>query len=196
MIDSNVPAISPLDPDAARARLRAHHLALRRATTRAERAALSARVVGHLAGHPWVCAAGTLAAFMGVGGEPVLGEALSALGCRIALPRTTPEGLRFHLWDGGALHAGQLGVPEPDAALPPVLPGEIDLWLIPGVVFDRAGNRLGRGKGHYDRALAGLTSRRVGVTFAAHIVDAVPAAAHDVPMHALLTEEGWLNLLG
>jgi 5-formyltetrahydrofolate cyclo-ligase len=64
---------------------------------------------------------------------------------------------------------------------------------VPGLGFGRDGTRLGRGKGHYDRFLPGLSSTAFlcGVCFRCQVSDALPVESHDVPMDALLTESGW-----
>jgi 5-formyltetrahydrofolate cyclo-ligase len=69
------------------------------------------------------------------------------------------------------------------------------LLLVPLSAFDAAGNRIGYGAGHYDRAIArlaakGMTPRLIGIAFACQEVEAVPAEPHDVPLDAILTEDG------
>ncbi len=56
---------------------------------------------------------------------------------------------------GTALHRAPLDLLEPGSSAPIVLPSEIDAVLVPGMAFDSAGGRLGRGKGFYDRFLSG-----------------------------------------
>lgn len=150
------------------------------------RAAGSAAIRAHIAG--LLPAEGLIAAYIAIGGEPSIHTAVPRE--RLVLPRTTAAGLVFHRWDGSPFVRGQMGVPEPDAALPTVAPSDVALWLVPGVVFDRAGNRLGYGKGHYDRALVGVPGRKIGVAWAMQVVESVPAEAHDVPMDGMVTEEG------
>ena len=75
------------------------------------------------------------------------------------------------------------------------------LLLVPLSAFDAAGNRIGYGAGHYDRAIArlrakGMTPRLVGIAFACQEVEAVPAERHDVPLDAILTEDGLRHLGG
>jgi len=70
-----------------------------------------------------------------------------------------------------------------------------DTMLMPLAAFDDHGNRLGYGAGHYDRAIArlhgvGKEPRLIGCAFACQRVEAIPAEPHDVPLHAILTEEG------
>jgi 5-formyltetrahydrofolate cyclo-ligase len=66
--------------------------------------------------------------------------------------------------------------------------GNIDLIVIPGVAFDLSLNRLGRGKGYYDRFLAHHPNAyRLGVCFKFQMVDEVPTEPFDLPMHELIT---------
>jgi len=66
----------------------------------------------------------------------------------------------------------------------------IDLYIIPGVAFDKQGNRLGRGGGFYDKLLFGKNSFKIGLAFEIQIVDTVPHEAHDIPMDFVVTERG------
>jgi 5-formyltetrahydrofolate cyclo-ligase len=69
------------------------------------------------------------------------------------------------------------------------------LFLVPGVAFDEAGARLGRGVGWYDRLLGRFSSaRRWGLAFALQVVPALPVDPWDVPMDAVVTERGRLDL--
>jgi len=59
--------------------------------------------------------------------------------------------------------------------------GEIELAIIPGMAFDSAGHRLGRGKGYYDRLLPNLkTAKLTGICFPFQLLEEVPAEAHDI----------------
>ncbi len=125
--------------------------------------------------------------------RPLL-RALDAAGHVLALPVTPPRGrpLRFRRWRFGApLVPGGFGtsVPPPDA--PEVVP---DALLVPLLAFDAAGRRLGYGGGFYDRTLAALPGAwALGVAFAGQQVAKVPAGAHDVPLHGIATEAGFLR---
>lgn len=105
------------------------------------------------------------------------------------------------------LKPGRYGIAEPDPIRCPAIdmdaaPGSAssfapDIAVIPGVAFDRQGNRLGHGAGYYDRFLAHPAMARtalVGLAYAFQIVPALPVAPWDRPVHALCTEEGltWL----
>ena len=72
----------------------------------------------------------------------------------------------------------------------PLVPRTIDLVIVPGLAFDTAGNRLGRGGGFYDRFLRRLrrSATTVGFAFDAQIVDAVPADDRDFAMDTIVTD--------
>ena len=80
----------------------------------------------------------------------------------------------------------------------PVPVDSLDAVVVPGLAFDRAGNRLGRGAGVYDRFLASLppTTLRIGLIPSALLVDRLPTDPHDVPMHAVVTEHGIVRTTG
>lgn len=72
-----------------------------------------------------------------------------------------------------------------------------DVMAVPGVYFDGQGGRLGRGKGYYDRYLAGFPGRKVGVCSAAQVLeDSLARETFDVRMDALCTELKWVPLDG
>ncbi len=139
----------------------------------------------------------TIAAYCPIGSEadPALltGAAVSA-GCALALPhvvdRITP--LRFLAWvEGATLAIGPHGLNQPPADAPECRP---DIILTPLVAFDARLNRLGQGAGHYDRAFTGLPDAwRVGVAWSVQRVDTLPADPWDVPLHAVITEQGWIT---
>ncbi|MFQ5912290.1 MAG: 5-formyltetrahydrofolate cyclo-ligase [Nitrospinota bacterium] len=74
----------------------------------------------------------------------------------------------------------------------PVEPGRMDCFVIPGVVFDRRGFRLGFGKGYYDGLLASARTDawRIGLAFSSQLAGRLPRAEWDVPMHRIVTESG------
>lgn len=74
-----------------------------------------------------------------------------------------------------------------------ISPEEIDLCLIPGIAFDRFGNRLGFGSGYYDRYLTQIkhTVPRVALAHSCQIYHGIlPTDQYDLPMHYMLTEYG------
>ena len=112
-------------------------------------------------------------------------------GVRVALPDVvaakTP--LVFRPWQPDVpTRRGVYGIPVPDTA-DEVRP---DAVIAPLVGFDAAGYRLGYGGGFYDRTLAALDPEPfiVGVGYECSRIDTVQPAAHDVPMHRIVTEGG------
>jgi 5-formyltetrahydrofolate cyclo-ligase len=121
-------------------------------------------------------------------------EAL-AHGKRVAIP-AYQNGLDLYLprliTDVSAdLVAGKYGIREPGPHCPVIELKDHDLIIVPGVAFDLAGHRLGRGKGYYDRMLAGLRGRRCGVAFDAQVVEELPSEPHDIRMDFLATPSRW-----
>jgi 5-formyltetrahydrofolate cyclo-ligase len=76
-----------------------------------------------------------------------------------------------------------------------VSPEALDLVVVPGVVFDQQGHRLGYGRGFYDRALTECTRNcvKVGFAFDFQLIETLPAVAHDRPLSVLMTEARTLN---
>ena len=85
------------------------------------------------------------------------------------------------------LEPDDLGIDKPvnGVAVPPE---SLDLVLVPGVAFDRTGNRIGYGRGFFDRYLAKCTCPAVGLAYELQMVDGIEASCHDVPMTKILYE--------
>jgi 5-formyltetrahydrofolate cyclo-ligase len=86
------------------------------------------------------------------------------------------------------LESGAYGVREPRADLPVVEVHELGLLLVPGVVFDEEGNRIGFGKGYYDRVLASYHGSSVTLIFACQLVEKVPVDAWDERVGKVISE--------
>lgn len=73
----------------------------------------------------------------------------------------------------------------------PVEPEEFDLIVVPGVVFDRNMNRIGFGKGYYDRILCRKRKNAKAVAFAYgfQVFEKIPAESHDIKMDKIITEQ-------
>lgn len=87
------------------------------------------------------------------------------------------------------LITGGWGIREPRADAEIISPNEIDFILVPGVAFDRAGFRIGYGKGFYDKLLSAVNpvSTRLSAAFDCQIIDAVPNEAHDQRIDIIVT---------
>lgn len=118
-------------------------------------------------------------------------EQARAGGKLVALPRYLPEqgmycAALLH-GDPRSLPAGPFGVPEPPLASPVVPLNRLDLAIVPGVAFDMAGRRLGRGKGFYDRLLAEVAGIKCGVTVDERVIAELPDEPHDISMNCIVT---------
>ena len=101
--------------------------------------------------------------------------------------------------DGKALVLPRMDLVEPDPAkTAPAAPDQIDLVVVPGLAFDREGNRIGWGRGYYDAFLATLDGRAalVGLAYGFQVVEAIEHDGHDVPMDLIVTEATTLCLNG
>lgn len=129
-------------------------------------------------------------------GEVDLGSALCRLGARpVFWPRLVGDTLEFRRSAPQDLRpVGRHGLLEPVDGTRLAGAGDGVVFLVPGLAFDRAGTRLGRGAGMYDRALSDFPSAvRIGVACEARVRASLPADPWDVPMHLVVTES---RLLG
>jgi len=128
---------------------------------------------------------------------PLAEEALAA-GKAVALPRFISDAgtyQPFRISDyKGDCAPGKYGILEPAADCRSMSINVLDLALAPGLGFDEFGRRLGRGRGYYDRLLAGIKGVKCGVAFDEQIVRRLPAQAHDVSMNFILTPTRWLAI--
>jgi 5-formyltetrahydrofolate cyclo-ligase len=139
--------------------------------------------------------AATVAAYVSVDTEPptlLLLDALLGHGVRVLLPVIDAAALDWATYTGPAdLSAGPLGLSEPTT---PTLGADAvtqaDVVIVPALAADRRGNRLGRGRGFYDRALIDVAAPIVAVVYDGELVDDVPAEAHDRRVDAVLRPAG------
>lgn len=135
-----------------------------------------------------------------VGGYHPLGSEISpllameearAVGAIVAFPCFTNPAKPFRFIAGDPLEPGPFGLMQPAKRHPVVEP---DLVLVPLVATDGSGTRLGRGKGHYDRALVRLKksgARLIGVGWAMQrLTETIPADEWDVPLHGYASPDG------
>ena len=143
---------------------------------------------------PEVEAADTVMVFYGTGREPdtlPLIRALLERGKRVALPVVLPHrGMEARqVLDVDQLVPNRFGIPEPDGSCPLVDKGEIAAALIPHLMVDREGYRLGWGGGYYDRWLPDFTGLTVSVCRLNRLIDHMPREEFDVPVKLVLIEE-------
>ncbi len=125
-------------------------------------------------------------------------DVLAAKGAVLALPVVIARdhALIFRAWEPNErLVRGQYGIFQPSSDAPEVDP---DIVLVPLAAFDRAGHRIGYGRGYYDRTLQNLRALKkitvIGVAFAVREIDTVPAFSHDEQLDCVLTERELIDL--
>lgn len=106
---------------------------------------------------------------------------------QIFLPRVNGVNLELLPYDRSRMHIGAFQIEEPDGE-DPVPVEQMELIVVPGVAFDRRGNRVGRGKGFYDRLLQETKATTIGIGFDFQLFDEVPAEPHDAPLDCIITE--------
>jgi 5-formyltetrahydrofolate cyclo-ligase len=171
-------------------------LARRDALSEAERAERSAKIAeGAVALLEKHIEAGSVIGLYAAKGSEVdttaVDEAARARGLVVAYPRVLADAcpLAFHAARLDELVPARFGLREPTPGAPAIELAGIAAFFLPGLAFDRAGGRIGWGRGHYDATLAAAPrALRVGLAFDFQLVDAVPSEAHDAPLHAIITE--------
>jgi 5-formyltetrahydrofolate cyclo-ligase len=120
-------------------------------------------------------------------------EALKS-GKRVIVPVTKTSEKRLILSEitdpGNQLHKGAFGIDEPKREYIKAVPAEtIDVVIVPGVAFDREGNRIGHGKGYFDRFLKDLPKKipTIGLAFSFQLIDRIKALPWDVPVTKVIT---------
>lgn len=104
----------------------------------------------------------------------------------LLLPKVNGEVLDILSFDITQLATGAFDIQEPvEGAL--VRPSDIDLIIVPAVAFDKLCNRLGRGKGYYDRLLSSTNALKIGVGYDFQVIDHIPTEEHDIPMDMVIT---------
>ncbi|MFY8030941.1 MAG: 5-formyltetrahydrofolate cyclo-ligase [Devosia sp.] len=181
--------------DATKAELRRKARAQRAALSDSRRAEASAAATAHFFRDIKLLPEEMVAAFWPIRDEIDVKPVLTRLmddGQPVCLPVVLGEGqpLELRHWrDGAALYPSGFGTLAPDELAPVVVP---DVMLMPLLGFDKHGTRLGYGGGYYDRTLQSLARRPrlVGFAFSAQAFDFIPREPHDVPLDAVVTEDG------
>lgn len=188
--------LRPVDPDSLKTTLRRRIHVLRNKLDARQRSSAETSIAEHLLAIPELRAATTVLSYTPIRGEVDISPAITHLredGVTIALPRVEDNGAlsaRIH-FVGQPLVPGAFGVPEPTSDS--IGWDRVDAALVPGLAFDRQGNRLGYGGGFFDRALANYAGLKIGIAFECQLLDHVPAEPHDIAMDLVVTESGVLR---
>lgn len=118
------------------------------------------------------------------------------MGKPVAFPRcdTETETMQFYLLrpEDKLRKSGAYGIPEPLADAPLCVPDEHALCIVPALSFDLFGNRIGYGKGYYDKYLSTFPGVTMGVLYSETMVKRIPTDEHDLPVDCMVTENGLL----
>lgn len=86
------------------------------------------------------------------------------------------------------------GIEEPVPALSKLVDeAAIDLVIVPGVLFNREGYRIGFGGGYYDRFLSKYEGKTISLAFDEQVLDEIPVEAHDLPVQMIITDAQIFN---
>lgn len=191
------------DTAAAKTALRARLLAARASQPAEQREAAGRLNRDHVLSLPQAQMAGTVAAYFSVGSEPDTHGLIFGMwkrGTYVILPLLRPDGdLDWASYEGpDSLVPGPKGLMEPaEPARGVDAVGRASLVLVPALAVDTRGNRLGRGGGSYDRALArvGPQVPVIALLNDGELLDHVPAAPHDRPVSmAALPSRGIVSI--
>ena len=146
----------------------------------------------------------TLLLYYPIKGEfNVLPLAFRALkdGKKVAFPRCDAQNRKmdFHFIDDiSDLSPHSYGIPEPpeDGDIYDKSDRSTALCVIPAVVYDKHGFRLGYGGGYYDRYLSDFGGTKIGAVLSGFVVDSVPKSRYDAHVDVLVTEKGVISFYG
>ena len=174
--------------------------ARRRALSTSERQSAEAAIAHNLIGMRTYRRARCVAVYYGIDGEVGLTRVIEharATGKSVFVPTLARDGLRFvDIGTGDRIIRNRFGIPEP-AGGRRIDPRGLDIVLAPLVAFDEMGNRLGMGKGYYDRSFGFLNLRThwrrpklIGIGFGLQKVRRLASQTWDVPLTCAVTEQG------
>ncbi|WP_237150330.1 5-formyltetrahydrofolate cyclo-ligase [Planococcus maritimus] len=120
-------------------------------------------------------------------------EACWRLKKRVAAPKCFAKDrtMDFRLFDHlDQLEVVYMNLQEPiEAQTEAIGPANIDLLIVPGVVFTESGYRIGFGGGYYDRYLSGFSGKTCSLAFDFQVTDDLPVESHDIPVDGIITEQ-------
>lgn len=150
----------------------------------------SAKILAALEAHPAFRAAETVLLYHSLNDEVDTHDFIRKWSKKkqILLPVVVGNELELRLYTGPEdMQIGSYGIEEPMGETYTDYES-IDFIVVPGVAFDRKGNRVGRGKGYYDRLLPHIPSAyKAGICFPFQLVEEVPAEPHDIRMDIIIT---------
>lgn len=109
------------------------------------------------------------------------------------LPRVNGLNLEILPYDKSSLMLGAFHIEEP-AGNETHSVGDMDMIVVPAVGYDSHGNRVGRGKGYYDRLLGSTKAIKIGVAYDFQVVDEIEAEPHDVKVDIIITDRHYYHV--
>ena len=181
----------------AKSRVRKLYRGIRDGLDASERARKSALIVDALLSAPFLAGSGPVMTYVSMGSEvgthEIINRSLGA-GRRVYVPKINDQNSLEWIWlrELSELERGRFGVLESRAAAvePHDAPTGDAPVLVPGLAFTVQGDRLGQGKGYFDRFLAGHKGLRVGLAYEAQIAPELPTEPHDERVDVIVTERG------
>lgn len=122
-----------------------------------------------------------------------IARAAWAMGKQVAFPLCDPErrNMTYHIVSSfDELRSGNYGIMEPDPAAPTFDPTRPSVCLVPALLFDTEGYRVGYGKGYYDRFLHHFAGSKIGLVYSDFVLPTVPRGRFDLAVDLLVTEKG------
>lgn len=110
---------------------------------------------------------------------------------RVVLPVSDTETetiVLSYLDSADDLAKGAYGILEPKVVKPANI-SELDFILVPGLAFDKKGNRMGFGKGYYDKLLCKTNADKTALCYEFQMLDDIPSDEYDIPMNTIITED-------
>lgn len=191
----------PADKTILRKQLRQHLRQQRRSLSAQQQLAASENLSQHFAQLPELVESQHIAAYLASDGELDLSPCIELIwgqGKQCYLPRVTSASqMEFRGYQQNSeLQNNRYGIAEPSDSASLISPEQLDLVLLPLVGFSRDGGRLGMGGGFYDRAFAFKAHNHskptlIGVAHSLQEVEQLPIESWDIPLSAIITEQGY-----
>ena len=182
--------------------LRTQYLLKRRAIPKDKKAELDEAICRRLAATVSFRFSDTVMLYSALPSEidltPLINLALSQ-GKRVVLPRCVPNTplMNFHPVERlSDLEKGSFSIMEPPADSPIWKPTDTDkaICVIPGVLYDRDGYRVGYGKGYYDRYLSDKQVQKIGIVYDDFVLKTLPHGRYDLTVDFIITEKRLINV--
>ena len=166
---------------------------------------MSARILDILCESDIYLAAKTIFVYVSVGSEVKTHNFIdNALSCgkRVVVPLCDKKTHKMDMYEiegWTQLEPGAYNIPEPkrdliaSGVIQKVIPTEIDLAIVPAVVFDKRGMRIGYGGGYYDRFLSEFKGVSVGVAYSQSVADILPTEDFDCGVDVIVCPEGMMK---